>query len=226
MARIKQWFTTLNEDYLSINLKDYPNINIDLPIVKLLLCAALAMIIAMIIISYSKKNMYTVVKQLMRHGALSEDKAKTLFELKLADSAAIKRAVISSSQVKSIVAIAGENQMSYEEYVARRQEKRAARKAAVRNESEGGFVGFVKRVWGAVRGFFSHEDEILDAPIDLEAARFYIKEEGAARASRIYNGSEITVLRTILGCLLIALVSICITLAMPELLSWIDGILA
>ena len=219
MAAIAAWYDNFDKNYLSINLNEYENIGMNLPIVKLLLVVAVAFIVAIIIINYSKSNLYLMVKQLMRHGALGEDSAKTLGELKLSDKRGIKRALALSSQMRSIVSTVGEEKMSYEEYL----EKKKALQEAKRAENKGGFF---KRLWAAVVGFFYTRDEILFAEIDFSAARFYIKEEGKNRASKIYNSNDITPIRTAFTCVLVALFFIGLMFAMPEVLNWINSLLA
>ena len=219
MAAIAAWYDNFDKNYLSINLNEYENIGMNLPIVKLLLVVAVAFIVAIIIINYSKSNLYLMVKQLMRHGALGEDSAKTLGELKLSDKRGIKRALAFSSQMRSIVATVGEEKMSYEEYL----EKKKALREAKREENKGGFF---KRLWAAAVGFFYTRDEILFAEIDFSAARFYIKEEGKNRASKIYNSNDITPIRTAFTCVFVALFFIGLMFAMPEVLNWINSLLA
>ena len=221
MTAIKAWFDNFDKKYLSINLNEYPNIGMDLPVVKLLLIVAVAFIAAVIIINYSKSNLYLVVKQLMRHGATGEDSAKTLGELRLADKRGIKRALSTSSQMRSIVAIAGEEKMSYEEYIEKVKEKRLEKK-----QREKETLGFFGRLFSSIAGFFYTKDEVLSLGLDFDCARFFIKEEGKDRASKIYNSSEITPVRTAFFCVLIALVFLGIMFSMPEILSWINAAFA
>ena len=219
MAAIAAWYDNFYKNYLSINLNEYENIGMNLPIVKLLLVIAVAFIVAIIIINYSKSNLYLMVKQLMRHGALREDSAKTLGELKLDDKRGIKRALAGSSQMRSIVAAVGEEKMSYEEYLAKRKALREAKKAEERG-------GFFKRAWYFIVGFFYTRDDVLLSELDFSVARFYIKEEGKGRASKIYNSSEITPVRTAFTCVFIALFFIGLMFAMPEALEFINSLLA
>ena len=222
MAAIKAWLENFDKNYLSINLSDYPNIGMNLPIVKLILIVAVAFIIAVIIINYSKANLYLVVKQLMRHGATDEQSAKTLAELRLDDKRGIRRALSSSAQMRSIVNVVGEKRISYEEYL----EKKRALAEERRSSREPGFLGMIKRVGEAVKRFFFNRDEVLMSEVDPSLARLFIKEEGKARASKIYNGGDITPLRTALCCVLIALIFVGLMFAMPEILSWINSNLA
>ena len=134
MAAIAAWYDNFDKNYLSLNLNEYENIGMNLPIVKLLLAVAVAFIVAIIIINYSKRNLYLMVKQLMRHGAMGEESAKTLSELKLNEIRGIKRALVNSSQMKSIVGTVGEEKLSYEEYLEKKRAIREAKKA----EEKGG----------------------------------------------------------------------------------------
>lgn len=219
MAAIAAWYDNFDKNYLSLNLNEYENIGMNLPIVKLLLAVAVAFIVAIIIINYSKRNLYLMVKQLMRHGAMGEESAKTLSELKLNEIRGIKRALVNSSQMKSIVGTVGEEKLSYEEYLEKKRAIREAKKA----EDKGGFF---KRVGSVILGFFYTKDEALFSEIDFSAARFYIKEEGKGRASKIYNSSEITPLRTAFTCVFIGLFFVGLMFAMPEALNWINSLLA
>ena len=54
--------------------------------------------------------------------------------------------------------------------------------------------------------------------VDFDTARFYIPEDKLERAQRISEKGEPTVLRTLLVCVLIIALCVCISLAMPELL--------
>ena len=221
MSAIKAWFENFDKKYLSINLNEYENIGMNLPVVKLLLIVAVAFIVAVIIISYSKSNLYLVVKQLMRHGATGEENAKTLGEMRLADNKGVRRAIVGSAQMRSIVAIAGEKKMTYEEYLAKSKARREEKREKNKNE-----VGLLGRAARAIAGFFSSKDEVLMESVDLESARFYIKEEGKNRASRIYNSSDISPLRTVLCCVLIGLFFLGLMLSMPEILDRINSALA
>ncbi len=61
--------------------------------------------------------------------------------------------------------------------------------------------------------------------IDFEEARFYIKEEARDRAKKVLELGSATPLNTILFCLLLLAVYICLALLMPGILSAINGYL-
>ncbi len=210
MSAIKKWFADFYENYISINLNDYPNIGVNLEIVKILLISAVALCFVLCFMDYHKKNMYILVKQLMRHEARDEESAKTIEELGLGNNKAIKRALANSGQMKSLVAEVGEVKMSYEEYIAAEKQTKEERKAK-RAEAK-----------ALRRDGIKEEKTVLEEK--TETSRFYIKPEGAARASKIYNSAEISPLRTALLCVLTVAVTVCIVLVMPELLSWVNSI--
>lgn len=106
------------KEYLSINLKDYDNIGIDLEINKFLVILCAALCVSFFIINYKRAIISETVKQLLRHGAVEESAAKTLKELGLDSNGAVRRALSSDTQLRRMVAFVGEVKLSYEEYVA------------------------------------------------------------------------------------------------------------
>ena len=61
--------------------------------------------------------------------------------------------------------------------------------------------------------------------IDFKEARFYISEDGRDRATHIYEENEVSVLQTVLLCVLIVAVFVCIMLLMPSILTLINNLL-
>ena len=107
MRYIKQFFF--------LNLKDYENLKFFLPIGMIVTLLAAALIAATFMITYRKRYMYAICTQLLRHEALSEDSAKTLKELRLANYAALRRALARGGQLTHIVKRANEVKPTYEE---------------------------------------------------------------------------------------------------------------
>lgn len=105
-------------EYLSLNLKDYENIGIDFEVNKFLLILGISLCVASFVISRQRSIICEMIKQLFRHSATSKENAKTLGELGLIDSHAIKRSLSSDSQLRRLVSFVGERKLSYEEYVA------------------------------------------------------------------------------------------------------------
>lgn len=111
------------KDFFFLNLSDYKNFKISFPIGVFLIAAALASCAAVFAMTYYKRTNFAICKQLMRHGATEESKAKTLKELRLFGSRAVKSALSRSGQITHIVKRAGESIPTYEEYVENMKKK-------------------------------------------------------------------------------------------------------
>ncbi len=210
MSGIRTWFVSFYEDYISLNMKDYPNLGFDFEIVKVLLIAAVVLCVVFCVMDFHKKNAYLIIKQLMRHEAKNPESAKTLSELSLSENRAVRRSLASSSQIRSVVGRVGEKELTYEEYIANEKRKKELKRAKRALKKTGA--------------------ENISVPVEektpmLDELRFYIKEERADYASKIYNGADISVLRTVLRCVLVVAVAVCFVFLMPELLSFINNIM-
>jgi cell division protein FtsL len=62
--------------------------------------------------------------------------------------------------------------------------------------------------------------------VDLKTAKFYIPESSSDEAKRIYEKNEISLINTVLFCVLLLVIFVCVALAMPEILTFIDIALA
>ena len=112
------------KEYLSLNLNDYENININFEINKFILFCAIALCVVAFYVNYKRSMMVHIVKQLLRKNAIDEESAKTLAELKLDSSRGIKKAIFTSSQLRRLISIVGESRPTYEEYVAAQKAKK------------------------------------------------------------------------------------------------------
>ncbi len=107
------------KDFIFLNVKDsFQNVDVDIYINIILYVIAIALCITVFWVSYHKNYTVKMIKQLLRKNALSENGAKTLCELRLSDSRAIKRALSRRSQLSDMVKRVGDTKMSYEEYMA------------------------------------------------------------------------------------------------------------
>ena len=88
----------------SINLNEYENIGIDLEINKVLVIGFAAFIVGIILYNAYRRNINLVLSQLIRHGARSEESAKTLKELRLNGMSAIKRMLTKDNLLTKFVA--------------------------------------------------------------------------------------------------------------------------
>lgn len=113
--------------YIEINLNDYKNIGIDLEINKLLLLITLGIMIASVLVNYNRHLVSLLVKKLTRYKATSEAGAKTLKDLGLDSNRGVRRLVESNGRVGKLIAVIGEEKLTYEEYVARQKAKKSTR---------------------------------------------------------------------------------------------------
>lgn len=164
-------------------LKNAPSIKINLFIIAI----ALGLCIAALIVSYHKIHTLRAIKQLLRHNAKSEEEAKTLKELRLNDSRALKRMLSQGGQLTDVVKMVGKKQYTYEEYTALQKSK-----------------------------------ELKEEKIDFSVAKFYIAPDKADKAKRMQETENPSYIKTALACVLIIAVAVCITLLMPEALSFLS----
>lgn len=114
MSEIKQ--------FLLLNLKDFENIAIPFPAGLVTFGVVFALIVVAFIINYRKIYTTRLFRQLVRQSAIGEENAKTLSSLRV-DTPSIRRALTRSGSLTHYVKLAGEEKLSYEEYVAKTKEK-------------------------------------------------------------------------------------------------------
>ena len=104
--------------YIELNLKDYPNIGIDLEINKLLFFVFLALIAASVFASYIQASIALMVKKLLRTSSFSEESSKTLADLGLDKHKTLKFALTrATGSAALIIREAGKRTPTYEEYI-------------------------------------------------------------------------------------------------------------
>ena len=108
----------------SINLKDYEMIGIDLQINKAILPGFVVFALLMVVLVVNRNKMRTLIVQLMRHDAVSQEKACTLEELGLANERHVKYLLSGSNMLKRIVKQQGAKTYSYEEFKALSKEEK------------------------------------------------------------------------------------------------------
>ena len=111
------------KNFFLLNLNNYDNINIDFPIGAFLIAITLSFCVASFVINDYKSKTAALIKQLSRHGAKSEETAKTFSELRIKNTLTVRRALMGSGQFKNIVKRVGEKKESYEEYIERTKSK-------------------------------------------------------------------------------------------------------
>ena len=66
-------------EYFWLNLKDYENIGLDLPIGMILMGLAVALCVSVFYINARKRSALNIITALLRHEAIDEECAKSLF---------------------------------------------------------------------------------------------------------------------------------------------------
>lgn len=212
MSAIKTWFVAFYKDYICLNTKDYANIGFNFEIVKVLLITAVVLCVVFCMMDFHKKNAYLLIKQLMRHEAKDPASAKTLSELGLAQNKSVRRAIATSSQIRSVVGRVGERELTYEEFLAIEKKKKEN--------------SLIYKIFKRKKKTDSEPaTEIEEKPLDVDSIGLYIKQDRVDYASRIYNGADISVLRMVLRCVFVMAVAVCFTMLMPELLTLVNNIL-
>ncbi len=192
------------EDYLSINLADYENIGMDFEISKFLLVVLIGLCISFFVIDWHRGYMLLTVKKLFRHEALDEDSAKTLGELGLDGSFSVKWALSQETRLAKIVKRVGAKEYTYEEYIEIQKQNKQRKKEKAQN---GG------------KDVASADDEKLD----FKTARFYVNPQRMSEARDIEQNYSSSVIKTAVFCFMFVIIFVCITLIMPELLSFINS---
>ena len=174
-------------DIFFLDAQDYLSTASRIPINIIVLIIALTLCASSFFINYHKAYTVKIIRALLRKEATGEQTAKTLAELRLDDSAAVRRALSRGGQLTKIVKRAGYVEPTYEEYKASLKEKKN------------------------------------DEKIDFDAARFFIPAENLERAKHIKEKENPTLLRTLLVCLLILALSVCVMMLMPSILTLISN---
>ena len=114
------------KDFLFLNLADYENIGLQLPIGAILILLCFAMIAFAFYYNYTRSCSSHLCLRLLRAGAVGEDKGVSLKDLRLDGSFGVKMALKGGGELRSVVKAVGEKKESYEEYIAASQRRGAA----------------------------------------------------------------------------------------------------
>ena len=112
------------KNFIMLNAKDYLEIGYDIHINVIMLIIAAAVSVASFWINYHKTYTVNIIKQLLRHGATSEETAMTLPQLHLDTHRGLKSALTKSNRLTDIISRVGYVKPTYEEYVALMKEKK------------------------------------------------------------------------------------------------------
>ena len=111
------------KDFLFLNLSDYENIAIELPIGALLFGLCVMMIVFSFCYYYHRTAVACVCTRLLRAGAVSEEKGVSLKTLRLDGRMGVKMALRGSGELASIVKRVGEKKETYEEFVEKTKKR-------------------------------------------------------------------------------------------------------
>ncbi len=189
--------------YIMLNLNEYDAFEgFDFYITIFLTCLALTICIGVFAANYRKNLMIKIIKQLYRHGATSEQSSKTLSELKIKNTFAVRRILSDGTQLSKIVCKEGEIKLTYDEYIAQMKAKKDKKHK---------------------KTFAEKQDHTKKKKLD--DARFYIPMEKEPEAKGILSKQSTSVFQSIMVCVLIVCLTICLALVMPTLLDLLDSVL-
>jgi hypothetical protein len=168
-----------------------------------------------IMMSLKRNVMINAVKQMIRHGARTEDGAKTLKELRISKSRQFLKIYETNSLFRRAVKTVGEKEISYEEYIA--EQKR------LKKEKKKKKVKKIKAIRNKQSAACEPEVSVSEPKTD---ARYYTPKECELEANRILSKRETSLFQSILFCVLVFCLCACLTLLMPNILDFLDTLLA
>lgn len=193
--------------YIMLNLNEYDSFEGFDFYVTLFIAILTVFICIGICISNTRKNtMLTMVKQLYRHGATSEESAKSLKELRIKNTFFLRSLLSDGTRLSRIVLRVGAKKLTYEEYIEEMKSN-----------------GFFKR---KKRKEANACDSVSDEKIDFESAKFYISDEKELEVKNILSKNVTTPWQNVLLCVFFVCISICIVFLMPEILHFVDYLLS
>lgn len=205
------FFKKFYKDFICVKLSDYAAFDSDLQINKLLFFVSLGLIAACLVISYHNGVATLVLKKLIRIEAFGEENSKTLADLNLGDSRAVKTLLRhKQGAIKSIILTKEAKSLTYEEYTELEKSKKMLR-GLDREEKK-------KKL--------SEINEKLSPTLDFEKDAFYIPKDKKDAAERFISDKSTTFTMGLVYSGIILISYVALALLMPTLLSWISGIIS
>lgn len=205
------FFKKFYNDYISIKLSDYNGFDSDFEINKLLFFVFLGLSAACLVITYYNSTASLILKKLTRIGAFGEEQGKTLKEIGLGDSRAVKRLLrTKSGALKNIIARKDEKKLTYEEFSELEEEKKRLRGLSKEEKKKK----------------LSEINETLSPSINFDEALFYIPEDMKDASERFISDKSTTFVKGLISCGILFIAYIVIVLVSPSLLSWISNIIS
>ena len=197
--------------YMSINLKNYPNICYDMKVGWVLLALTVGVMLAAVFITLQRNSMISLIKKLSRTEATSEESARTLKELGL-DNLLVRGLIKSSGRVKRLVTYVGKKELSYEEYIEATKSKRR-------------FFGLIKKKEKPEEAT-KEESSVKLEKIDFTTAKFYLCDRESEETKNLVDARKTSILNMVLFCILILCIFVFLMVLMPSILNVIDDFLA
>ncbi len=172
-------------------------INIFLGVLSIALCFGI------FIVNTRKNFMIRTVKQLYRHGANTEENAKSPSELRIKNTLFARKMLLGSNRLSRAICRVGDVKMTYEEYLEREKTKKQNRKKRLSERKD--------------------PSEFVDRKPDFDTSKFYIGADVDMNAKSIISKSPTSLWQNILLCVFVVCITVCITLVMPGLLSLLDS---
>ena len=194
--------------YILLNLNEYDAFGGFDFYVSIFIAALTVLICIGVFISNTRKNtMVNMVKQLHRHEANSEERAKTLKQLHVKNTFILRRLLSEQTRLSRVVLRVGAVTPTYEEYV----EQMKAKKKSKRNKKAEGV---------------NAETVSPDQAIDYDNALFYLSSEKEDDAKNILSKSTTTLWQNVLLCVFFISLSVCLIFIMPEILDLANSLLS
>ena len=186
------------ERFFALNLKDYGGA--DLPIGLILFCMFVGMIAATVAIQYVNAIAYKFIKALVRHKATEPENAKDLKSLGLSENVHVLFALRRENPILLRYIARAENASADEKIAANvsASDEENTDTAAEKPCAEEGSSSTAEQIARAPRRTEKEKKEEQLAAI--RAARYYLSATNADHAKEILNGSEPTILHTLIYC--------------------------
>ena len=216
-----EFFKNIYRDYLSVNLSDYKNININLDINMVILGLTIALTVICFLMYKRQTLIEALFKKLKRCEAYGKEKAVTLKSLGLCEKRFRKLLTNRQGNLKPCIVIIGEKKPTYNEYLALEKSAKNKKSKAEINEAT------PEEVDAETSAEENKEQSDIfekDGLISCEAL-FYIPEDKIDLADRILVSNTTTLAKTIISCALILCIGIALIIAMPSILSALNSAL-
>ena len=196
--------TEFYQRYISFNLSDYENIDVDLRINLLILAFAVGIIIATLLLGFYRSSVQQIIKQLTRHEANDAASAKTLDEISLGGWKyifALKNIPILRKLVSRIDEIAP----------TVTEESNLADDATEKTEGD--------------KPIKEECNKDISPTIDYSRSKLYLVKEEEEKIKKVLQSYESSLMSSTLFSALILAIAVCTIFCTPTIFDFIDGIL-